>query len=122
MEGVLDEDLAPEQDFTLTAAFPVRILSGLDGSLLVSGNLDTSDYWCFVLRCTENAADRLLQSNTQGYLLGARMKDAHGHVVARLIRSAGYSDGDIDLLLHDGVVDYGGGDILVFGRQHCGSA
>lgn len=103
IEGVLDDGFKLGKDFWLLCALPYRELADLDRAFLVSANLDLSGFWCFILRVQRDAALRLLRSATMGYLLGVRITDLDGGKTARLIRCAGYDDGETDLLVSDGL-------------------
>lgn len=104
IESVLDDGLASGKDFWLVNALPYRELADLDRMFLASANLDPNGFWCFVLRVERDAALRLLQSATMGYLLGVRITGAEGEATARLIRCAGYDDSETDLLVSDGLL------------------
>lgn len=104
IEGVLDDGLALGKDFWLIGALPYRELADLDRAFLVSANLNLDGFWCFVIRMQRDAALRLLQSATMGYLLGVRISGLDGGTTARLIRCAGYDDAETDLLVSDGLI------------------
>jgi hypothetical protein len=114
LEGVLDEGLSPDRDFRLVAALPVHALTGLDRSYLASTNHHETGYWCLVLDAQKQAVQKMLSSATKGYLLGARIKDAAGNVIARVVRAAGYDDGDTDLILHDRALQLSGNVLTRF--------
>lgn len=107
IEGVLDEGLELGQDIQVVEALPFRHLAGLDKAFLASANLEKNGHWCFVLEINREAVQRLLNSATMGYLLGLRMKDVQKNTIARLIRCAGYDDGETDLLLSELELDDG---------------
>lgn len=103
LEGLLDEGLLVKSDFDLVDAFHLSDFAGLDRAFLASQVVESHPYWVAVFRVTIAAAQVLLESATMGYQIGFRiLAGPQGPVVARLIRSAGYDDGETDLFLFEG--------------------
>ena len=100
VEGLLDDGLRPKRDFELVEVIPLEELVGMDRAFLASRTLDGGEYWAYVFDVTPEGAMTLLESATMGYQIGFRvLSDPDRRVTARLVRAAGYDDGETDLLL-----------------------
>lgn len=119
MEGVLDEGLVLGEDFSLQSARSRSDIGGMDRMFLASQNWQEGGYWCFVLNVSRNSVGHLLESSTVGYLMGVRAIRKGGEIFVRLVRRAGYLDGDTDLVVSNAGILEGGGNFSVC-KKHAG--
>jgi hypothetical protein len=99
IEGVLDEGLLAEKDFSLVQGIIASDMLERE-PLMMIGEAAKNIWWIYKIRLSVPALFVLLKSNTIGYQLGFSLV-LRGGVGVRLVREVGFDMQSMDLILTD---------------------